>query len=139
MDDYDQEIKFRWRFLLSIPTMYFLAFVIYYYQHYRSASYYNDCDYAEEFILSKADCYANTLFNNSICVLAATQCSFVVSILIYKKQYLKQSDRRCDCWSVFIYTQIAINLLYVISMWFYIATLLLSNLVEQYYIKDQYA
>ena len=86
MDDYDQEIKFRWRFLLSIPTMYFLAFIIYYYQYYSGASYYNPCDTAEEDIRNKAECYADTLFNNSICVLAATQCSFVVSILIYKKQ-----------------------------------------------------
>ena len=129
MDDFDQEIKFRWLFLHSIPTMYFLGFIVYYYQHYLSASYYNPCVIAEEYILYKALCDADTMFNKTICALAATQCCFVASVLIYKKQLLKQSNRRCDCWSVFIYTQIAINLLYVIAMWFYIATLLIKALV----------
>ena len=34
MDDFVQEIRFTWLFLLSIPTMCFLAAVIYYYKYY---------------------------------------------------------------------------------------------------------
>ena len=48
MDDFDQEIKFKWRFVLSIPTFWFLAFIVYYYQHYNTGlSFTNFCDYAE--------------------------------------------------------------------------------------------
>ena len=32
-DDFKQEIEYTWLFVLSLPTIYFLAFVTFYYQH----------------------------------------------------------------------------------------------------------
>ena len=105
MDDFDQEIEYTWLFLLSIPTLYFLAALNFYKQHVDGGPrYLHPCNYAEIFIHEKALCEIYPLFDISVGILVATQCSFIVCLVIYKKEELKRYDRCGDCWCMFIYT-----------------------------------
>ena len=105
MDDFNQEIEYTWKFLLSIPTLYFLAAVVFYKQHVLGgSSYYIACDFAEYRFFEKAECEIYPLFDISVGTLVATQCSFMVCLVIYKYQELKRHDKCGDCWCMFIYT-----------------------------------
>ena len=59
--------------------------------------------------------------------------------MVYKKKELKRYVKCGDCWSIFIYSQIAISLTYVSSLWLYVSCLVLTILVDQYSIKSDYA
>ena len=99
---------------------------MYYQQHYGLyGDYFNPCDrdYEEKYIINVALCEAETLFDISLAILVATQCCFVVCLLIYKSQEFKRYDGCGDMWCVFIYIQIVISSVYALVMWFYIASL----------------
>ena len=95
-------------------------------------------NYDEYQYVNIAECEANTLFDRSLGVLIGTQCCFILSILIYKQQGLKRLNRCVDCWSIFIYTQIAICLIHVLSVWFYTGSLVVTTVIQQYWIKYEY-
>ena len=105
MDDFDQEIEYTWLFLLSIPTLYFVAAVVFYNQHVDGgSSYFIACDHAKEDFYTKAECEIYPLYDISVGTLVATQCSFIVCLVIYKQKELKKHEICGDYWCMFIYT-----------------------------------
>ena len=90
-------------------------------------------------MIDKAFCESDTVFNISIGTLVATQCSFIVCLVIYKHNELKRHNRRGDCWCVFIYTYIVISFIYVLALWLHTASLVLNIIVEKYNVEGDYA
>ena len=88
---------------------------------------------------TKAECEIDPLFNIAVGVLVATQCSFIVCLMVYKKYELKRYEKCGDWWSIYIYSWITISLAYVSALWFYVSCLVLTIVAEQYSIKDDYA
>ena len=73
MADFDQDMEYTWLFVLSIPTLYFFSAIIFYDQHLSTGfEYIKYCDTAEENLLDKAWCEADTLFNIGLCMVIAT-------------------------------------------------------------------
>ena len=105
MSDYDQDIEYTWLFVLSIPTLYFLAFLVFYNDHLAEGDgYTSDCEFAFVAFPYKAFCEIDPLFNTAIGVLVPTQIGFIVCLMVYKWYELKRYLRCGDCWSVFIYS-----------------------------------
>ena len=105
MSDFVQHIEYTWLFVLSIPTLYFFAAIVVYRQHLGNGGRYTiPCDIAEKSLLHKSECEIDTLFDTSIGMVFVTQCSFIVCLIVYKKQELKRYVKCGDSWSIFVYT-----------------------------------